>query len=204
MKLPRTAIALGTLSAASCLSLLIGIHAFAESPRQQPDAVATASGGETVVAQDADVTPAGCTDSCCGSGNCCGEAVCCPKRVTEEVKKHCWIVKPELICIPGFRFQCNWRSHRSNVPCDDCCTTDNGCRDCAPPKGGRVRCINVLEKHEYTCEECGYEWEVKCVRTRKGCCRGKEDCRCPSCGCKSGCCAGRDVPDSDVNLTSAN
>ena len=220
-----------TLVAASCLSLALGIQAFAESEMQQ---LASVSAGqpafESVVEQDAEVNSAGCTDSCCGDScggssckkscysgtcgngrNCCCEAVCCPKRVTEDVKKHCWLVKPELVCIPGFRFQCNWNRDKccNRGDCCDTCTGGDGCCskgsccECSPLTCGRVRCVNVLEKHEYKCDECGYEWEAKCVRTGNGCCRSKGGCNCPSCGSKNGCCAASKRAATDVQLTSA-
>ena len=221
-----------TLMAAGCLGLLVCLQAFADPQVQQPNSISEnpVQLEETVVAQDTEVTPTGCTDSCCGNGccesgccnggccngkccnggNCCCEAVCCPKHVKEEVKKHYWCVKPELVCIPGFRFVCNWnRPKCCNSNCCDTCAGSDGCCgngcccDCIPPKCGRVRCINVLEKHEYTCEECGYEWEVKCVRTKNGCCCGKGGCKCPACGRKHNCCASTEAPASDVQLTSA-
>lgn len=136
------------------------------------------------IQQDAQVEQTGCTDSCCGAPSCstsCCKAVCCPKKVTEEVKKHCWCVKAKQICIPKWQFSLNFGTcNKKNVDCGDCCSSGTCC-DCPPPACGRVRCINVLEKHEYKCEECGYEWEVKCVRAgRKTCsCDG---CSCPSCG----------------------
>jgi len=165
------------LAAVSSLTLAIGLQAFAESPIEQPISVATMPAVEL----DPRVALAGCTDSRCGDETAEGKAVCCPKRVTKEEKKHCWNVKSERICIPRFRFQCNWKKHSKNCDCGDTCYSNRG--DC-PPKGGRVRCIKVLEKHEYTCEECSYAWEVKYVRTGKGCCRSSgQDC--PLCGCAS-------------------
>lgn len=205
------------LISVGCLCLLIAWQAFAADPIQQPNSVD--ANQETAIAistQDAAVTPTGCCDDdgnrgdcnrgCCG-GNCCCEAVCCPKKVTEEVTKHCWKVKSEMVCIPGFRFECNWRKSKccqgkGGCGCGDtCCSSGSKCCDCGPPTCGRVRCINVLEKHEYTCDECGYEWEVKCVRTGNGCCRSG-GCSCPSCGA-SGCCASTDSAEADVQLTSA-
>lgn len=230
------------LVSASCLSLLIAWQAIAASPIQQPNSIAreAAATAEVATAQDAAVTPAGC-DTCCGdsscanggscSGSCCCETVCCPKKVTEEVKKHYWEVNTEMVCIPGFRFECNWgkdKCCKSNGCCDSacgctdaCCSNDNCCSDaccsggnccgCKPncekcpckdpgkPTCGRVRCIKVLEKHDYTCDECGYEWEVKCVRSGRGASRcGKGGCCCPSCGC-----AKVTSDDADVQLTSA-
>jgi len=105
---------------------------------------------------------ANCTDVRCTQ---C-EPVCSPRRVKKEEKKHCWKVLPKYVCIPGYKLP--WQS-------------------CGTPRCGRVRCINVLEKHEYKCEKCGYEWEVKMVRTgKKQCCNRRSNC-CPDCGTSSGC-----------------
>ena len=134
------------------------------------------------------VTPASCDDTCCGKGgnncssSCCCDVVCCPKRVTKEVKKHCWLVEPKYVCIPGFHFP--WERYRASDPnCGDGC--DCASASCAPVCG-RVRCVNTLEKHEYQCEKCGYEWNVKCVRPSNQC-GSCSDCDCPSCGQKSAC-----------------
>lgn len=166
--------------AASCILLAICLPASAESQLKQPASVATALD----VDLDTQVTPAGCTDSGSGCETACGKAVCCPKRVTEEVKKHYWTVKSEMICIPSFRFQCNWKKRGKSNDCGDGCCAGENCTDC-PPKCGRVRRINVLEKHETTCEKCGYEWEVKYIRAGKKCCAVDGCDSCPSCGCAS-------------------
>ena len=163
----------------------------------------------TVLDDDA-VNPAACArcrrkNDCCCDTNCCQEcceAVCCPTQVTEEVKKHCWKVNPELVCVPGFRLPWLCRD-KSRVLCDDKCCGDECCgccQECCEPQCGRVRCVNVLEKHEYTCAECGWEWEVKCVRSARGC-RGEADC-CPSCG-SSGCCTDDQTPAEEIHLAMA-
>jgi len=186
--------ALCALTATSCLTLLLATQAFATPQVQQPSSLTTDSQIDT------EVTPAGCTNSCSdknlsGSNGCC-EAICCPKKTTKEVKKHCWKVKPELVCIPGFRFECNWKKRcQSKCGCDDTCCSNGSCSDCGPPTCGRVRCINVLEKHEYTCDKCGYEWNVKYVRSG-GCCKGKGSGCCPSCDCAS-----VEAEEADVQLT---
>ncbi len=217
MRYPITLRSIRNIATAGCLSLLICMQSFAEAQLQQPVSLENekARSSQRNVEPNEEVTLTGCTDSCCNDGccggNCCCESVCCPKCVTEEVKKHCWIVKPELVCIPGFRFECNWNRKKCSgggnccdtCTGDDCCCSKKCCCDCAPPACGRVRCINVLEKHEYTCTECGCEWEAKCVRTSKGCCSGKGASKCPSCGCKNGCCAQNESPAYDVELTSA-
>ncbi len=166
---------LRVLVVVSCLTLMIGLQVVAHAQLVQPASVAT----NLTPVQDSKVMLAGCTDSCCRCETASGKAVCCPRRVTEEVKKHCWKVKSEMICIPSFRFRCNWKKRAKNCDCGDGCCAGGNCTDC-PPKCGRVRCINVLEKHEYTCEKCGYEWDVKCVRSGKKCCP-VGGCDCPSC-----------------------
>ncbi len=171
------------LTTASCLTLAIGLQAFAKSQLAQPNSITPDA--TLAVEHDQNVTQAGYSDSCCGDSCCAGETasgrvVCYPKRVTKEVKKHCWKVKSEMICIPGFRFQCNWKKRGKSCDYGDTCGASGTCTDC-PRKCGRVRCINVLEKHEYTCEKCGYEWEVKCVHCANNR-RRSEGCDCPSCG----------------------
>ena len=206
---------LQVLTATCCLSLIVVLQSSADTRLEQPRSVTNAKSFASLAEVERlhGVTPVSCTDSCCGGGacsggNCCCEAVCCPKRVTEEVKQHCWKVEPELVCIPGFRFQCNWNSPKcGRSGCDTCCgdVCSSGHDNCCPPKCGRVRCIHVLEKHEYTCEKCGYEWEAKCVRASKACgCR--DSCNCPACG-TAGCCASVDGVTSGatdaVQLTAA-
>jgi len=96
------------LATASCLTFVIGLQVFAASQIEQPksiEPVATLN-----VKHDQKLTPAGCTSSCCGGETASDRAVCSPKRVTKEVKKYCWKVKSEMICIPSFRFQCNWKN----------------------------------------------------------------------------------------------
>ncbi len=113
------------------------------------------------VKQDPQVKPVACCDD--GNRNCCREPVCCPKCVTQDVEKSCWLVNSELVCIPGFR----WPWECRDGGCD--CGGEGGDGCACPPKCGRVRCVNVLEQHKYTCKECGYEWEVKCVRRGNSC-----------------------------------
>jgi hypothetical protein len=128
------------------------------------------------VTQDAQVAPVGCCEGC---ASCCCEPICCPKCVTEEVEKSCWLVNRQLVCIPSFRWP--WECRQGDCDCGH--GVGDGCA--CPPKCGRVRCVKVLEEHKYTCQECGYEWEVKCVCDRNGCCC-TEGC-CPHCGCDPSC-----------------
>lgn len=64
----------------------------------------------------------------------------------EEVDKYCWKIKVEPICIPRIKWP--WE------PC------------CAPPKCAKVKYIHVLEKHEYECEKCKYEWTPELIPCR--------------------------------------
>ena len=142
---------------------------------RQPVALVAAE--EAPVEKDSQVKPAGCCDggdSCCGS-RCCGsfccEPVCCPRCVVGEAEKKCWNVKCDFVCVPRFRWpwECRDKSKGScDASCgcaeDSCC--GESCCNC-PAKCGRVRTVNVLEEHKYTCKECGYEWNVKCVCREK-------------------------------------
>ena len=147
---------------------------------------------------DTQINLANCCDgNCpvnCKSGNCkkcycikC-QGVCCPKVVEKEVKKHCWKVSPKLVCIPGFRWPWEKCKTRKDECCDRCV---GGCDECLSKSCklpcGRVRCVNVLEKHEYTCKKCGYEWTAKCVCTSKCSKKSNACCNCPECG-NVGCC----------------
>ena len=121
-------------------------------------------------------TGSGCSgEGCCGEG-CCGrccrcEPICCPRCVVGEVEKKCWNVKCDLICVPRFRWPwecCNKSKRASGADCgcaiDECCGQNSGC---TLPKCGKVRRIKTLEQHKYTCKECGYEWDIKCVCREK-------------------------------------
>jgi len=147
-------------------------------------AVAISYAAEDVVTSDSAVIPAGCNEcASCDGGSCCSSdhAVCSPKRVTEEVKKHSWLVKPKLVCVPGFRWPWECGGKSANHDCGDTCSGEGCDRDkgCAP-RCGYVRCVNVLEKHNYKCKKCAIEWEVKCVRRGNRCSGGGD--RCPRCG----------------------
>jgi hypothetical protein len=156
----------------------------------QPKTLAAAS----PLRQDLQVKPvAGCDG---GNSSCCCGPVCCPQCVTEEVEKSCWQVKSEYVCIPHFRWP--WECRKSNCNCGG--EVGDGCA--CPPQCGRVRCVKVLEEHKYTCRECGWQWEVNCVR--HGECSSCEEGCCPHCGCDPSCgaCASTDR-SSGVQLTAA-
>lgn len=111
---------------------------------------------------------------------CCAEPKCCPVRTVEKEKKSCWQVASEYVCIPRFRFPWECCDCPASCRCKDCCPGPTGSRGPCGPLCGRVRCVNVLEAHEYECEKCGFQWEVKCVRTTRGSRSGP--CNCPNCG----------------------
>ena len=151
-----------------CLAALVTMNAVAEQQAsKQPVALASAE-------VDAQVVPTGCTRGRCTRSCPYCKDVCCPALKEKEVKKHCWKVTPDLVCIPGFR----WPWHRCTAESPQC---GDDCQR-AKPRCGRVRCVNVLEKHEYTCKKCSYEWTVKQVCSGS-CSFDSGDCCCPDCGC---------------------
>ncbi len=194
----------------SFLSLILACHASAAPSIQQPLSVAQ----KATAMRDTEVTRASCDDDCCGEESCCSDGckaghcstkvVCCPKKITEEVKKHCWNVKKEWICIPSFRFARNWgkdKNSQGDCKCGDSCSGDS-CSNCGKPTCGRVRCIKVLEKHEYTCKTCGYEWELKYLREGSVGSRPKR-CQCPQCN-TNGCCAKTEKTKQTAKLAATN
>lgn len=56
-----------------------------------------------------------------------------------KIKKECWDVECEEICIPAITFP--WEK----------CTT---------PKCGRVISVKKLKIHTYECDGCGYKWKI--------------------------------------------
>ena len=117
----------------------------------------------------------GCGRPCCACRDCC---YCTTEK--EKVKKHCWNVSCEKVCIPPV---CMPR-------CCGCCWLPKWCCPCAKC---RVRCISVLEKHEYECEECKCRWEVRSVPVNCG------DCGC--CDCCDCAATTNPVCDSSGGLT---
>lgn len=141
------------------LSLLVLMSSMCllSSGNASEKATPLATSGPSKAIQDNLVNPAGCRH--CRTAPCMGcEPVCCPKRVNEKEENSCWKVACEYVCVPGFRF-----------PWEKCCG----------PVCGWVRCIHVLEEHKYECDTCGYEWDVKYVRTNKE--SNHHRCKCPRC-----------------------
>ena len=96
---------------------------------------------------------------------CCPKCkTCCELKVEEGTEeKHCWKVKPKVICIPRvtFSWQWPWDKKKCDSKCDASC--DGGCNKpgCAPPKLARTRTVCTLEKHTYECPTCKYKWVPK-------------------------------------------
>ncbi len=131
---------------------------------------------------------AGCFGSCKPQGYCnsaCSpcQLVCCAEVKTEKVKKHCWEVECEHICVP--RVQCPLLNCLTGNTCEDPCSSRNLLGKCIGKLCGDVKCVRKLKKKEYECEKCVVEWSVKCA-SGCGSCTG---CQKPCCGpTPLGCC----------------
>ncbi|TWT59011.1 hypothetical protein KOR42_23990 [Thalassoglobus neptunius] len=115
---------------------------------------------------------------CCETVNCppC-QLVCCPETKAEKVKKHCWEIECEPICVP--RVRCPLFDFFRKDQCDQCdAMSANGgsyCNRCAD-----VKMVRKLKKVEYECEKCVVEWKVHRVPVSAGkCCDGAP----PALGC---------------------
>lgn len=109
----------------------------------------------------------------CGAAPGCGSyLLTCRAEVTlEPVKKTCWEVQCEHICIPPVRFP--WQK-------------------CGEPLGcGKIRCVKKLKEVEYECgQECVYDWKVVNLGCVGGC---KPDGWCSGdCGISSSPCTDAD------------
>jgi hypothetical protein len=155
-------------STTSCVAILLLFNPSLQAEDiQQPATLLAAA--KSPVEHDSQVKPAGCCD---GGSSCCScEPVCCPRCVVGEVEKKCWNVKCKPVCIPKFRWPWECRAKPKGSCAVDCgfavdtCCGDECCGECCstPPKCGKVKTVTVLEEHKYTCKECGYEWDIKCV-----------------------------------------
>lgn len=76
----------------------------------------------------------GCVE--CPSCSC---EICQLTTSETKVKKTCFKVEQETICIPTVR-----------LPWQACC----------PPTTSRTRTVNRLKTHTYECPECSYKWSV--------------------------------------------
>ena len=144
--------------------------------------------------------PVGChADDGCGSEM----LICRPVIEMKKVKKTCFEVECEYICIPqvhcplfswlknglGVGAEGSCTDQCGTAACGDChCQADcgesgcNGC-ECAEkcPKGplsARIRRVNRLKKVTYECEECVVTWKLE--RCQPGDC-GNGGCK-PGCG----------------------
>lgn len=90
--------------------------------------------------------------------------VCVPRKTEKKVKKVCWSVKCDTVCVPGPSIWCGWKSER-----DEC--------GCWSYPVWRPTCAEVLqrrlpEKREVTRVIPTWEWTV--------------EERCPACACGMG------------------
>lgn len=149
--------------------------------------------------------PSGCNKECCFS--CEPTRLCCQGEVkTVTVKKHCYEVECEDICIPPVtlpkcRLWANECCDSSDCCCDGCGCATEGCQNtcgetcgskspgwlqklCSKLTACRIRSVNRMKKKEYEVEECVYEWTVTCM-PNPGCGKGCAD----NCGSPPSCCA---------------
>jgi len=92
---------------------------------------AMVAGGQQRIAESGEPRCEQAKEAC--NSNCCshGCKTCRLHVETLKVKKH---------CIPPVRF-----------PWQKCCEL----------KCGKIKTVRVLKKHEYTCEKCGYKWDIE-------------------------------------------
>ncbi|HAH44944.1 hypothetical protein [Gimesia sp.] len=102
------------------------------------------SGGTRISAESGTPTCDKANGACgsCNSCNSCSHGCkSCRLHVeTLKVKKHCFNIECKEVCIPPVRF-----------PWQKCCEL----------KCGKIKTVRVLKKHEYTCEKCGYKWDIE-------------------------------------------
>lgn len=127
--------------------------------------------------------PYACGETCCGT--CQPTYLCCraePKTV--KVRKHCYEVECEYVCIPSVSLPICLLFGRNNCRetngCDSTCTgrRNDGCESGSQRRGGlglprrlcsiftdcRIRKVRKLKKKEYEVEDCVCEWSVVCVQ----------------------------------------
>ena len=167
-------------------------------------AALTAISAPSVIAQCGDCKPTGCGESCCGS--CEPAWLCCQAECKmEKVKKHCYEVECEYICIPPVRLPdccpfgggckdgndgCNQSSCGScgQEGCQECatCTEEKGFfrKLCSKLTDCRIRKVNKLKKKEYEVEVCVCKWDVVCCAPPGYCSKGCGDnCAAPPMYC---------------------
>ncbi|MBI83229.1 MAG: hypothetical protein CMJ81_08545 [Planctomycetaceae bacterium] len=106
--------------------------------------------------------PAAC--DCCSSCPECGNRTCHAVPVTTSVTKICYEVERRQICIPQVCFPWHLLSSHSLLGklCGGCADADCTSSDdqCNNIRCGRVITVKVLKKVSYTCDSCGYAWEM--------------------------------------------
>jgi hypothetical protein len=92
----------------------------------------------------------------------CPRCKCCVSEVEiVKIKKPCWEVECEPVCIPRVTFP--WELKDSGKGCGWFC--------CPPAKCGKVRMVHVLKPQEYECQECQYKFTPVCCE-RDACSAG--------------------------------
>ena len=152
-------------------------------------AALTAFATPSAMAQCGNCKPADCGESCCGS--CEPSWLCCQAECKmETIKKHCYEVECDYVCIPPVRLpecrlfgrQCGSNGDGSGQSCCDGCGGE-GCQNCSACNENkglfgrlcskltdcRIRKVNKLKKKEYEVEVCVCEWDVVCCAP-PGCC----------------------------------
>ncbi len=110
--------------------------------------------------------PAACDG--CSSCPVCGNSTCHAVPVTTSVKKHCYEVERQEICIPQVCFPWHLLSGHhllgkicGGFPGADCTSCDDQCNG---SRYGHVITVKVLKKVSYKCDSCGYDWKMDNVR----------------------------------------
>lgn len=131
-----------------------------------------------------DVRGDGCQNGCCEPDGCARRGVCirgeCGKvcratvePVTEE--ESCWVVECEEICVP--RVVCPWSEggsgltlfncfkNKSSNHCGEACSCGSECSgSCGccriAPRYGDVRCVRVLNSHDYEVTKYKCNWDL--------------------------------------------
>ena len=106
--------------------------------------------------------PAACDG--CSSCPACGNRTCHAVPVTTSVKKNCYEVERQEICIPQVCFPWHLLSGHSLLGklCggflgEDCTSCDDQCNG---SRYGHVITVKVLKKVSYKCDSCGYDWKM--------------------------------------------
>ena len=124
----------------------------------------------------------GCATEGCGTGACGANVACHPTIETEKIKKTCWDVEEDYVCIPKVRCPLfdflSGRTKSSNwsaTGCAEGCSTEGctseGCGGSACRQlSARVRKVRKAVKREVDCgEKCVATWEAKTSPASVGC-----------------------------------